>query len=155
MPAGQHVAPGQDLHELVAGTRVEQAHRHDAEVDPLVLERGRQVGQVAVGLLEGDVGLEVLELGDHPADHRVHEEGHAADAHETLRALAEAHHGVGRPARGGQDRAAVRRELRAERGRLQRAAALDEERLADAGLEHGERPADGGLALAKRAAPRR
>ena len=99
-------------------------------------------------------GCDVLKLGDHAGDQRVHEKRRAADAHHAAPAPAENSRPVSRRlSRCRQHGLAVVGQRPAERRRLQRPAALDEERLAEA-LSSMERVRDtAGWVSPSRAAP--
>ena len=87
-PAGDDVPPGQDLAEAQPRALVEDVDRADREVDAVGMEGGAQLRQVAVGLVDPDVGMRRLEFGDHAGDERVHEERRAADPHQARLPLA-------------------------------------------------------------------
>lgn len=139
-PAADHVARGEYRDELQPLGLARHAKRHDPQVKLVGAQSGADLGQVAIALLEVHVRVLVLEGGNDPADHRIHEEGHAAHPHKAASPAQQALHGLGRAAAFGQDPAAVRGKLHPQRRRLQRPPVADEQRLADPRLKLRQRP---------------
>ena len=148
--AGHDIAAGQKFFEgQIFIAIAQQFDRADRKVKLPALHQGLQLGRITVALIDADLRMRLLKLGDHARDQRIGEKRCPADPYGATFTSAKGVSGLGTATRGQSDDIALLGQNAAEFRGLQRSPVSQDQRFAKARLKRRQHPADRWLAGSK------